>query len=213
MPKDCPFYVNTAGLWVCQDSGWVLNMDIPSVPMGQCPICFRKNAPEERKEEDRWLAEHGAGAHLHRLIEAWTGEGITAGCECAGHMAEMNSRGPDWCGENIERIEKWLLEEVDRRLQVAATARESIPAIERELQAARDSRARTICKAGKCVPLVKAIDNLTRRLAAAQSAASIGWALYVGSKPLPGRQKFIRHLIHKSIRLARRDLAAELIGQ
>ena len=65
------------------------------------------------------LSQHGPGAHLHKLIKAWTGEGITAACGCENRIAEMNARGPGWCRDNVDKIVDWLIEEVDRRLKQA----------------------------------------------------------------------------------------------
>ncbi len=74
-----------------------------------------KEAAAEAKRRQT-EARHGPGAHLHRLIERWTGEGITACCKCNSRIAEMNRRGPQWCRDNVERIVDWMIEEVDRRL-------------------------------------------------------------------------------------------------
>ena len=81
-------------------------------------LCSALRSPEAKAAAEH-AAKHGPGAQLHRLIEKWTGEGITAGCKCAGRIAEMNQRGPAWCRENAETIVDWLLEEVQRRLDEA----------------------------------------------------------------------------------------------
>ena len=75
--------------------------------------------PEQKTEAQRqaWLAENGCGAHLHRIIQKYTGEGITSDCQCRGRIAKMNRNGPAWCRENLDKIVGWLIEEADRRLK------------------------------------------------------------------------------------------------
>ena len=77
---------------------------------------------EAEREKQRWLAENGCGAQLHRLIKSWTGEDIEPGCGCSSRIAEMNARGPGWCRENAGQIVDWLIEEIDRRLKSAKEA-------------------------------------------------------------------------------------------
>ena len=110
-------------LWRCLQCGWVLKVKREEPPSRGCPVLQSpeaKAAVEEAKAAAEHAAKHGPGAQLHRLIEKWTGEGITAGCKCARRIAEMNQRGPAWCRENVETIVDWLLEEVQRRLDEAA---------------------------------------------------------------------------------------------
>ncbi len=70
--------------------------------------------------------KYGPGAQLHRLIKRWTGEGITANCECRRRMAQMDAMGPAWCRENVEEIIGWLLEEAARRVDEAAKEGKSV---------------------------------------------------------------------------------------
>ncbi len=83
-------------------------------------------SPEE-KAAAKHAAKHGPGTQLHKLIEQLTGEGITASCKCARHIAEMNHRGPDWCKKNVETIVGWLLEEVQRRIDKAKADGKPVP--------------------------------------------------------------------------------------
>ena len=115
---------DTCFLYTCQTCGLRITMDRQIDPAIIKPHdCEKyktgKRRPQASKAESQrqaWLAEHGCGAHLHRLIKRWTGEGIEDGCQCQSHIAEMNARGPAWCRENVDTIVDWLIEEVDRRL-------------------------------------------------------------------------------------------------
>jgi hypothetical protein len=39
----------------------------------------------------------------------------TPNCSCRRRAMEMNTRGPDWCAENIDMIVGWLREESEKR--------------------------------------------------------------------------------------------------
>ena len=56
----------------------------------------------------------GAGTELKRLL-ALIGIRPEGNCACNARAAEMDSRGPDWCASNLDRIVGWLHEEADRR--------------------------------------------------------------------------------------------------
>ncbi len=98
--------------WTCLRCGWVYKLISDKPPHRTCPAL----QTPEAKAAAKHAAKHGPGAQLHKLIEKLTGEGITASCKCAGHIAEMNLRGPAWCRKNVETIIGWLLEEVQRRI-------------------------------------------------------------------------------------------------
>ncbi len=101
------------GRWVCS----VCGLPSKSCFITEPPIrnCRVQQSPEE-KAAAKHAKKHGPGAQLHKLIKQLTGEGITASCKCAGHIAEMNQRGPEWCKKNVETIINWLLEETQRRI-------------------------------------------------------------------------------------------------
>lgn len=57
---------------------------------------------------------HGPGTILSGMLSVL---GIKAiqNCPCRRHAIEMNTKGPDWCEENIDTILGWLKEESSNR--------------------------------------------------------------------------------------------------
>lgn len=55
----------------------------------------------------------GAGTELKNLIGKF---GLRPGlnCKCGQHIREMDSKGVEWCAENISTITEWLREEAQR---------------------------------------------------------------------------------------------------
>lgn len=57
---------------------------------------------------------NGPGTILTNMISSM-GIKSTPNCSCRRHAIEMNSKGPDWCEENISTILSWLKEESAKR--------------------------------------------------------------------------------------------------
>lgn len=55
----------------------------------------------------------GPGTELKKILARF-GFVPAPGCKCNQRIQEMNTRGPDWCGQNIDVIVGWLREEADR---------------------------------------------------------------------------------------------------
>lgn len=67
----------------------------------------------ERAEREQPTPD-GPGTELKKLL-AKVGIHATPNCKCTKHMKVMNTKGPEWCEENIEDILDWLKEETNRR--------------------------------------------------------------------------------------------------
>ncbi len=59
------------------------------------------------------VAIDGAGTELKNLIARF---GLKPGlnCKCGQHIREMDTKGVEWCAENIATITHWLREEAQR---------------------------------------------------------------------------------------------------
>jgi len=57
---------------------------------------------------------NGPGSILTNMISSM-GIKSTPNCSCRRHAIEMNSKGPDWCEENMSTILSWLKEESAKR--------------------------------------------------------------------------------------------------
>lgn len=55
-----------------------------------------------------------AGTELKKLL-AWFGQTDSSECACNSHAATMDSRGCEWCEQNIDIILGWLTEEASKR--------------------------------------------------------------------------------------------------
>ena len=110
--------------YTCIRCGHVTNSKYPAARIHR--PC-KTPATTQEKAAAEHAKKHGPGAQLQKLIKRYTGEGITASCKCARHIAEMNQRGPEWCKKNVETIVGWLLEEVQRRIDEAKKADKPAP--------------------------------------------------------------------------------------
>lgn len=57
---------------------------------------------------------NGPGTILSGMISA-LGIQSSANCSCKRHAIEMNTKGPDWCEQNMDTIVGWLREESEKR--------------------------------------------------------------------------------------------------
>lgn len=62
------------------------------------------------------MEEHpnGPGTVLSKMIKS-LGIVMSDSCSCRRHAIEMNSKGNDWCEQNVDTIVGWLREEAKRR--------------------------------------------------------------------------------------------------
>ena len=56
----------------------------------------------------------GPGTVLSKML-AKVGIKSTPNCSCRRRAMEMNTRGPEWCAENVDTIVGWLREESEKR--------------------------------------------------------------------------------------------------
>jgi hypothetical protein len=66
-----------------------------------------KVTPRPRKSNH---SANGPGTILKQMLTR-IGIHATPNCKCNRRAAEMDSRGPAWCEQNIDLIESWLAEE------------------------------------------------------------------------------------------------------
>lgn len=57
---------------------------------------------------------NGPGTILSKMLSK-IGIHSTPNCSCRRRAMEMNTRGPDWCAENMDTIVGWLREESEKR--------------------------------------------------------------------------------------------------
>lgn len=78
--------------------------------MGSDPAKYLRSLFPKTMEED----PNGPGTVLSKMIKS-LGIVMTDSCSCRRHAIEMNSRGNDWCEQNIDTVVGWLRDEAKRR--------------------------------------------------------------------------------------------------
>lgn len=93
-----------------QKHGWLQRVLAPitSVPYPALPPT---PPPPPQTLED---FPNGPGTILSKMLSK-IGIKSTPNCSCRRRAMEMNTRGPDWCAENIDMIVGWLREESEKR--------------------------------------------------------------------------------------------------
>lgn len=105
----CAFDPIPSGGFRCLSCGLEASPSIPGeLPFALCgkPETLRMIQPPRPK--------HGAGTELKSLL-AKIGIQATPNCKCTQRAAIMDSRGIEWCEENIDTIVEWLREEATKR--------------------------------------------------------------------------------------------------
>jgi hypothetical protein len=74
------------------------------------PQTFLQNMFPKTLEAD----PNGAGSILSKML-SYIGINASPTCSCKKRAAEMNSRGNNWCEENLDTILLWLKEESNKR--------------------------------------------------------------------------------------------------
>ena len=89
---------------------WLFEILFPITPT---PFPFVVSAPQPPPQtlED---FPNGPGTILSKMLTK-IGIHSTPNCSCRRRAMEMNTRGPDWCAENIDTIVGWLREESAKR--------------------------------------------------------------------------------------------------
>lgn len=89
---------------------WLFRVVAPISPVA-VPQVFHPPSPPPATLEDY---PDGPGTILSKMLSK-IGIHSTPNCSCRRRAMEMNTRGPDWCAENIDMIVGWLREESEKR--------------------------------------------------------------------------------------------------
>lgn len=89
---------------------WLFGVVAPLTPL-RAPAVLAAPYPAPQTLEDY---PNGPGTMLSKMLSK-IGINSTPNCSCRRRAMEMNTRGPDWCAENIDTIVGWLREESEKR--------------------------------------------------------------------------------------------------
>jgi hypothetical protein len=78
--------------------------------LGENPAAYLRAMFPRTMEED----PNGPGTVLSKMIKT-LGIVMSDSCSCRRHAIEMNTRGSDWCEQNMDTVVGWLREEANRR--------------------------------------------------------------------------------------------------
>lgn len=70
-----------------------------------CPQCG--DTSDKRFDQECMIDRQGPGTELEHLLSR-LGMVVLSTCACRKHINEMNSRGIDWCQDNVITIVSWL---------------------------------------------------------------------------------------------------------
>jgi len=93
-----------------QKTDWLRRVTVPIAPVPAPQLPFTPAPPPQTLED----FPNGPGTILSKMLSK-IGIHSTPNCSCRRRAMEMNTRGPDWCAENIDMIVGWLREESERR--------------------------------------------------------------------------------------------------
>ena len=93
-----------------QNTDWLRSVTVPIAPVPTPQLPFTPSPPPQTLED----FPNGPGTILSKMLSK-IGIHSTPNCSCRRRAMEMNTRGPDWCAENIDMIVGWLREESERR--------------------------------------------------------------------------------------------------
>jgi hypothetical protein len=89
---------------------WLFKAAAPITPVPY-PQAYHPPAPPPETLEDY---PNGPGTILSKMLSK-IGIHSTPNCSCRRRAMEMNTKGPDWCAENMDMIVGWLREESAKR--------------------------------------------------------------------------------------------------
>lgn len=89
---------------------WIFKVVAPIFPLPHPQVPYPPSPPPATLED----FPNGPGTILSKMLSK-IGIHSTPNCSCRRRAMEMNSRGPDWCAENIDMIVGWLREESEKR--------------------------------------------------------------------------------------------------
>lgn len=93
-----------------QKTGWLMGVVAPISPVPYPSLPPVPSPPPQTLED----FPNGPGTVLSKML-AKIGIKSTPNCSCRRRAMEMNTRGPDWCAENVDTIVGWLREESEKR--------------------------------------------------------------------------------------------------
>ena len=93
-----------------QKQSWLKRVSAPFSPV-PLPTLPPVPQPPPQTLED---FPDGPGTVLSKML-AKVGIKSTPNCSCRRRAMEMNTRGPEWCTENVDTIVGWLREESEKR--------------------------------------------------------------------------------------------------
>jgi hypothetical protein len=93
-----------------QKTEWLKAVSLPIVAVAPPSLPFVPTPPPQTLED----FPNGPGTILSKMLSK-IGIHSTPNCSCRRRAMEMNTRGPEWCAENIDTIVGWLREESERR--------------------------------------------------------------------------------------------------
>ena len=89
---------------------WLFRCVAPISPIYTPVLPMVPMAPPQTLED----FPNGPGTILSKMLSK-IGIHSTPNCSCRRRAMEMNTRGPDWCSQNIDMIVGWLREESEKR--------------------------------------------------------------------------------------------------
>ena len=93
-----------------EHKNWLFNAFGATTPVPYPHISPPPSPPPQTLED----FPNGPGTILSKMLSQ-IGIHSTPNCSCRRRAMEMNTRGPDWCAENIDTIVGWLREESEKR--------------------------------------------------------------------------------------------------
>lgn len=89
---------------------WLFNVVSPIIAVPPPAPQFPPSPPPATLED----FPNGPGTILSKMLSK-IGIKSTPNCSCRRRAMEMNTRGPEWCAQNIDTIVGWLREESEKR--------------------------------------------------------------------------------------------------
>jgi hypothetical protein len=93
-----------------ENKKWLIEVAAPITPVQKPHLPFVPQPPALTLED----FPNGPGTILSKMLSK-IGIHSTPNCSCRRRAMEMNTRGPDWCAENMDTIVGWLREESEKR--------------------------------------------------------------------------------------------------
>lgn len=93
-----------------QNTSWLASVVAPITPIPYPTLPPAPPPPPQTLED----FPNGPGTVLSKMLSK-IGINSTPNCSCRRRAMEMNTRGPDWCAENIDMVVGWLREESEKR--------------------------------------------------------------------------------------------------